>query len=94
MLNRGSANSPSLPISRPFHHIAALEATLKSAQPAIPKASVKWKVLIIRQNIKEGQPNFRVFFKDFVDSQRVTFYAPILFNLEEGGGMTERAENA
>jgi hypothetical protein len=51
-------------------------------------------VLIIRQNIKEGQPNFRVFFKDFVDSQRVTFYAPILFNLEEGGGMTERAENA
>jgi hypothetical protein len=39
--------------------------------------SVKWKVLIIRQNIKEGQPNFRVFFKDFADSQRVPFYARI-----------------
>jgi hypothetical protein len=29
----------------------------------------------MRQNIKEGQLNFRVFFKDFADSQRVTFYA-------------------
>ena len=48
----------------------------------------------MRHILKQGQLNFRVFFKDFVDSQRVTFYAPILFNLEEGGGMTERAENA
>ena len=29
----------------------------------------------MRQIIKEGQLNFRVFFHDFADSQRVTFYA-------------------
>jgi hypothetical protein len=75
MLNRGSANSPSLPISRPFHHIAALEATLKPAPSAICKSSVKWKVLVMRHILKQGQLNFRVFFKDFVDSQRVPFYA-------------------
>ncbi len=39
------------------------------------ESSVKWKVLIMRQIIKQGQPNFRVFFHDFADSQRVTFYA-------------------
>jgi hypothetical protein len=50
--------------------------------------SVKWKVLIIRQNIKEGQLNFRVFFKDFADSQRVPFYAqfPAMVLLEKHDG--------
>ena len=51
------------------------KTALRPAQPVIRKSSVKWKVLIMRQNIKEGQPNFRVFFKDFDDSQRVAFYA-------------------
>ena len=37
------------------------------------ESSVKWKVLIMRQVIKQGQPNFRVFFHDFADSQRVPF---------------------
>jgi|LSQX01.1.fsa_nt_gb hypothetical protein len=46
------------------------------------------------QILKQGQENFRVFFHDFDDSQRVTFYARILFNLEEAGGMTKRAKNA
>jgi hypothetical protein len=32
----------------------------------------------MRQIIKQGQQNFRVFFKDFGDSQRVTFYARCL----------------
>jgi len=53
MLNHGSTNSPRLPISRPFHHVAALEATLKSAQPAILKSSVKWIVLIMRKILKQ-----------------------------------------
>jgi hypothetical protein len=29
----------------------------------------------MRQIIKQGQPNFILFFHDFDDSQRVTFYA-------------------
>jgi ribosome modulation factor len=33
------------------------------------KQGVKWKVLIMRQIIKQGQPNCRVFFHDFADSQ-------------------------
>jgi hypothetical protein len=32
-------------------------------------------VLILRQNIKQDLENFIPFFKDFADSQRVTFYA-------------------
>ena len=43
-------------ISRTFQ-LAAREATLKPAPPAICKSSVKWKVLIMRQIIKQGQPN-------------------------------------
>jgi hypothetical protein len=53
------------------------KTALRPAQPVIHKSSVKWKVLIMRQNIKEGQLNFRVFFHDFADSQRVPFYARI-----------------
>jgi len=30
------------------------------------------------QILKQGQGNFRVFFKDFADSQRVPFYARCL----------------
>ncbi len=48
---------------------------VSGARAFLPIASVKWKVLIMRQIIKQGQQNFRVFFHDFADSQRVTFYA-------------------
>ena len=40
-------------------------------------ASVKWKVLVMRQIFKQDQENFRVFFKDLADNQRVTFYARV-----------------
>jgi|BioPla2DNA2_1021312.scaffolds.fasta_scaffold11419_3 hypothetical protein len=58
MLDHGSTNSPRLPISRPFYHVAAREATLKLAQPAILKAGVKWKVLIMRQILKQDLAKF------------------------------------
>ncbi len=60
----------------PVSYLAQSASHQCKPSPYLP--SVKWKVLIMRQIIKQGQPNCRVFFHDFDDSQRVTFYARIV----------------
>ncbi len=64
------------PPMQPISYIVKSASHQCKPSPYLP--SVKWKVLIMRQIIKQGQPNCRVFFHDFDDSQRVPFYARIV----------------
>jgi hypothetical protein len=81
-----SATNPMQPVSyiaqstthtiHPVSYLAQSASHQCKPSPYLP--SVKWKVLKLRQIIKQDQANFILFFHDFDDSQRVTFYARIV----------------